>query len=106
MADVPVPEFSNEDVEDGKVFAAIGYLGILFLVPLLAKPENKYCRAHAKQGLVLFVAWVICAVIPFLGWFIGWPIILVLAIISLVKAAQGQFWKVPWLGDIAAKLNF
>jgi len=106
MVDTPALEFTPEDIEDGKVFSAIGYLGILFLVPLLAKPDNKFCRAHAKQGLILFVAWIICGIIPFVGWFIGWPIIFVLAIIGLVKAAQGQFWKVPWLGDIAAKLNF
>ncbi len=106
MVETPASEFTPQEIEDGKVFAAIGYLGILFLIPLLAKPENKFCRAHAKQGLVLFVAWIICAVIPFLGWFIGWPIIFILAIIGLIKAAQGQFWKVPWLGNIAAKLTF
>ena len=106
MAEATPLEFSPEEIEDGKVFAGIGYLGILFLLPLLAKPENKFCRAHAKQGMVIFVAWIICGIIPFVGWFIGWPILFVLAIIGLIKALQGQFWKVPWLGDIAAKLNF
>jgi uncharacterized membrane protein len=106
MAEAMPLEFSAEEIEDGKVFAGIGYLGILFLLPLLAKPENKFCRAHAKQGMVIFIAWVVCGIIPFVGWFIGWPILFVLAIIGLIKAFQGQFWKVPWLGDIAAKLNF
>ena len=39
---------------DNKIIAAIGYIWILFLIPLLLKSKNEYCHFHAKQGLVLF----------------------------------------------------
>ena len=31
----------DKEIQDGKIFAVIGYLGILCLIPLLVKKENK-----------------------------------------------------------------
>jgi len=45
---------SGGEVEEGKVYAIVGYLGILFLIPLLALPKNKFAQYHARQGMVLF----------------------------------------------------
>ena len=44
----------NKEIEDGKIWAFIGYWWILFLVPLLGKKDNKFALFHGKQGLVLF----------------------------------------------------
>lgn len=104
MAETTSLEFSAEEIEDGKTFAGIGYLGILFLIPLLAKPENKFCRAHAKQGLVLCIAWI-PAVIPFIGWLWG-LFVLVCMIMGLIAAFGGKYQKLPLFGMIAEKLTF
>lgn len=104
MAETTSLEFSAEEIEDGKTFAGIGYLGILFLIPLLAKPENKFCRAHAKQGLVLCIAWIL-AVIPFIGWLWG-IFVLVCMIMGLIAAFNGRYQKLPLFGVIAEKLTF
>ncbi len=104
MAETTSLEFSAEEIEDGKTFAGIGYLGILFLIPLLAKPENKFCRAHAKQGLVLCIAWIL-AVIPFIGWLWG-IFVLVCMIMGLIAAFNGKYQKLPLFGAIAEKLTF
>ena len=104
MAETTSVEFSAEEIEDGKTFAGIGYLGILFLIPLLAKPENKFCRAHAKQGLVLCIAWIL-AVIPFIGWLWG-IFVLVCMIMGLIAAFNGKYQKLPLFGMIAEKLTF
>jgi len=104
MAETTSLEFSAEEIEDGKTFAGIGYLGILFLIPLLAKPENKFCRAHAKQGLVLCIAWI-PAVIPFIGWLWG-LFVLVCMIMGLIAAFGGKYQKLPLFGAIAEKLTF
>ncbi|MEE8639097.1 MAG: hypothetical protein V3T41_01675 [bacterium] len=104
MAETTSLEFSAEEIEDGKTFAGIGYLGILFLIPLLAKPENKFCRAHAKQGLVLCIAWIL-AVIPFIGWLWG-IFVLVCMIMGLIAAFNGKYQKLPLFGMIAEKLTF
>ena len=95
-----------------KLLAAIGYLGILFLVPLLAKKESKFCQFHAKQGLVLFIADVILYFvgwIPFLGWVIlavGGIFVLILVIMGIINAANGKYWEMPVLGQYAKKFNF
>jgi uncharacterized membrane protein len=106
-----MPE-TNQEVEEGKIWAFIGYWWILFLVPLLGKKDNKFALFHGKQGLVLFafeiLIWVL-SYIPVIGWFIIGPIggivCLVLAIIGMVKSLQGIYWKMPVLGDIAEKIK-
>lgn len=112
------------EVEEGKTLAAIGYLGILFLVPLLAKKENAYCQHHGKQGAVLFGLEVIGAVVliiisivmgfvPCAGWLISlvlwlafWAGALGLSIWGLVTALKGEYWKMPVIAPLAEKLNF
>jgi uncharacterized membrane protein len=47
--------------------------------------------------------------IPFLGWLtiLIWPLIglagLVIWVVLLLKANQGQMWKLPVIGDMAEK---
>jgi uncharacterized membrane protein len=106
-----MPEIDKE-VEEGKIFAFIGYWWILFLVPLLAKKNNKFAYTHGKQGMVLFaleiIVWIL-SYIPVIGWFIIGPIgsiiCIILAIIGMVKSLQGKYWKMPVLGDIAEKIK-
>ena len=104
-------KFDQKDIDDNKVLAAIGYLCILFLVPLLAAKNSPFAQFHAKQGLILFVGWVIVWVIgliPILGWIIGFLGTIALAVISLIgliKALQGEAWEIPMVADFAKKLK-
>ena len=62
------PVSDDAVVEEGKALAWLSYIGILFLVPLLAKKDNAFCMHHAKQGLVYFIiefCLAILLVIPF-----------------------------------------
>ncbi len=101
----------DKTVEEGKIWAFIGYWWILFLVPLLGKKDNKFALFHGKQGMVLFVFWIVISIIffiPIIGPiinFLGWIIYIILAIIGMVKSFQGEYWKMPVLGDIAEKIN-
>ena len=101
----------NKEIQEGKVFAVIAYLWILCLVPLLLKKENKFALFHAKQGLVLFITeialWII-GIIPILGWLIsilGSLACGILALIGIIQALMGNYWKMPLLGDYAEKIN-
>ena len=49
------PQAPDTVVED-RIFAALSYVSILFIVPLILKNENEDIHFHAKQGLVLFGA--------------------------------------------------
>lgn len=98
-------QFDPQDIQNNKVMALLAYLGFLFLIPLLAAPNSKFARYHANQGLVLFILEAITSVIsiiPF-GWIIGGILGifgLVLTIIGIVNAANGQAKQLPLIGGI------
>jgi len=118
-APVPTPNLNSEqaptgdpkDIEENKILAVIGYLGILFLVPLLAKKESPYAQFHGRQGMVLFIVEVVgylIAVIPFVGWFLSLILgifTFVLAIMGIINAAGGKMKELPVIGEYAKKIN-
>ncbi len=101
----------TNDVGENKVIAIIGYLGFLCLVPLLLKKDSPYAQFHGKQGLVLLIAWLILnavGIIPILGWmvaFLGNIACIVLMIVGIVNAANGEKKELPWIGEYAKKIN-
>ncbi len=108
---VTTTDFTAEDIQDNKVIAALSYLGLLLLVPLLAKKDSPFCQFHAKQGLVLLIAWVIIgavSVIPILGWIvgiIGSLFLFVCFIMGLVNALSGQASELPLIGQYSSLFN-
>lgn len=89
------------------------YLWILAVVPLVVEKNDPEVQWHAKHGLVITIAeiilWVIVAIIthiPVLGvlgcvlWLL-WPLILVLRIILIVKAVNGQRLLIPGISEYA-----
>lgn len=100
-------KLNSEDIESNKVVAAISYIWILCFVPLFLKRDSAFCQFHAKQGLVLFVieiiGWLVF-LIPVIGWLLM-VLIIILAVIGFVNALQGNFWKMPIIGDLAEKIN-
>ena len=88
---------------------------IIFLV-LEPYNQNRFIRFHSFQNIFFHVAWFalwiglsIVAHIPLLGWLtiLIWPLIglagLIIWIILLLKANQGQMYKLPVIGDMAEK---
>lgn len=94
--------------------SVLAYIGFLFLVPLLACPNSKFARYHTNQGLVLFllefalgVVTGILVIIPIAGLIIGGLLsavggifTLVLMIMGIINAAQGQAKELPLIGKI------
>ena len=112
MAEENVPSGGGSDVEDNKGIAAIGYLGILFLVPLLAKKDSPFAQYHAKQGLVLFIAEIILYAVGFVLTFITcgfvcfimriiWLLVIILVILGIVNAVSGKTTPLPVIGKMA-----
>ena len=92
------------------VAALLSYLmgfitGIIFF---LIEKDNKFVRFHAMQSIItfgsIFVLQLFAAYMPFIG-VILMPILsvgcLVLWIICMIKAYQGETFKLPVVGDIA-----
>ena len=59
-----------KDDSDSKLFAFLGVLltVIGYIIVMVARKEDKYAMYYAKQGLILFIAWVIVAIAR---WIIG-----------------------------------
>jgi uncharacterized membrane protein len=86
------------------------------LVFILIEKENKFVRFHAMQSIVTFGAVTAAAVvlsvlgiIPHIGFvfsvlsWILWVLAVVLWVVLMIKAYQGERFKLPIAGDIAEK---
>ena len=85
------------DIDMTKLYAVLAYIGILFLFPLLLCKDSEFVRFHTNQGIILFIASVICAVIPIVGWIasIG---VLVLMVFGLINVSNGEMKELPVIG--------
>ena len=103
-----VPVMANDDVEKNKVWAIVAYLGILgVLIVLLTEAKNSpFAKFHLNQSLPIAIAGLIgsavLGMIPFVGWALL-PIlsigVLVLMIMGIINAAQGEAKKLPIVGN-------
>ena len=80
------------------------------LVFFLIEKKNKFVRFHALQSIIVFgvltLASIVLGWIPIIGWVIGWiiwVIAIILWILLMVKAYQGEKFKLPWAGNLAEK---
>ena len=128
------------EIEEGPAaesiaLAAVGYLPVLFFLPLLVRKEDEFARFHGKQSLVLFLAlvalWVCIWVVDLLfgrvlgsmlllgvvfkglAWFVhnivGGLVSLsyiVVMVLGVVQASLGRYWRMPLLGVYAERLRF
>ncbi|MGB9198816.1 MAG: DUF4870 domain-containing protein [Terriglobales bacterium] len=116
---VPVANVVTGSGLDDNVAGALAYVTIIpAIVFLVMEPYNhkKFIRFHAFQCLFFAVAWTvlwiglsIVAHIPFLGWMtiLIWPLVslvgFIIWLILVLKAYQGQMFKLPVIGDMAEK---
>lgn len=104
---------------------ALSYvLGLITGIVFLMLEKDSFVRFHAFQSIIASVAWLvfwiafgiatsILAIIPFLGFLVallGMLISLVLGlgamvlwIVLIIKAYQGERWKLPYVGDMAER---
>ncbi|HEY41277.1 MAG TPA: DUF4870 domain-containing protein [Dehalococcoidia bacterium] len=81
--------------------------GIIFFI---MEKENQFVRFHAMQSIVTFGAFTIVSIvlsfIPVVGWVLGMLLgilAFILWIILMMKAYQGEKYKLPIAGDFAEK---
>jgi uncharacterized membrane protein len=105
------------DAQDGRTMAILAY--ILFFIPLLtgAHKDSPFVHFHTNQGTVLFIVaaiygfvYGILSVVLALLPVVGWALILVLGIISvifpilcivgIVNAVNGKMQPLPVIGGI------
>jgi uncharacterized membrane protein len=109
-------------VTGGMTDNVAGLLAYFTIIPaiifLIVEPfnRNRFVRFHAWQSVFFHFAWIvlwiglrIIAHIPFLGWLtiLVWPLVMlagfIVWLILVLKAYQGQMFKLPVIGDMAEK---
>ena len=90
-------------------YVGIWITGIIFLI---VEQKSRFVRFHAIQSTIVFgalgTAYAILNQIPFVGWFFSVIIgvlTFILWIVLMVKAYQGELYKVPLAGDLAEKTS-
>jgi len=94
----------------------LAYLGLLALVPLLVEKDDQEVQWHAKHGLVLTAFWIIVFMVFMMLSFIPgvgcvtsvisiflWIPMLIIMVLCIVKAVNGQRFKIPGVSDFADK---
>ena len=97
----------DENIE-GLLCYVLGWItGIVFL---LLEKDNRFVKFHALQSMITFgilnVFYVVLAAIPFVGMALGWIVIitsLIVWVISMLKAYEGEMYKLPYVGDVVEK---
>src|SRR5687767_5191948 len=70
---------------DRTLMLILSYLGILVLIPLLTKKEDKEIQWHAKNGLVFLGAFLVLAIVTFIvDWILPTAVSCLLSIIWCV----------------------
>jgi uncharacterized membrane protein len=104
---------------------ALAYVGILPAIVLLALPalkEHRFVRFHAWQslflaagtlvvGIVAKLLFMLLSLFPFLGFLLAWLLAGLVALATfflwiaiITKAALGEAWELPFIGQRAASL--
>ena len=97
-------DYKNEDIEKNKTEAFLSYFWILSLYVYLVKKKSKFAQFHAKQGLVLF-ALSFATIVPFFGQLFG-LVLLVVSVVGMIKAYNGEWYKIPFVYDLSKKIKF
>ncbi len=91
--------------------AVIAY--IIFFIPLLTDAKNDpFVKYHVKQGLVLFIGYIVemfIGMIPIIGWIL-YPLLgiflFIMFIIGIMNAVGGKEKPLPVIGGFAQNFKF
>ena len=101
----------DPEIQEGKFFAAVGYLSVLCFVPLILKKGNRFAEFHGKQGLVLFILEVAASIlkaVPALGdivFTLAFVVLGILSLVGIVKVLMGEYWEMPVIQEVASKIS-
>jgi len=98
-------KMSNK-VKNKNGLAALSYLWILCIIPLLAS-KDEFVKFHARQGVILFLIELVLSLIawiPLVGWLASLMVVIV-CVIGIIKALNGEKWEIPYIYDWSKKIK-
>lgn len=109
MADAPQNQDDITGIDQSRLLAAMSYLAFLVFFSLFANRGDAFVSYHARQGLIIFIGYVLGGIASIWVPIIGNLFILLLMIVSVmgvIHAVQGNRWKIPVITNIANKFTF
>ncbi|MBI4117653.1 MAG: DUF4870 domain-containing protein [Parcubacteria group bacterium] len=100
----------NPDIANNRIHAALAYVWILCVIPLVFRRDSEYAQFHGKQGFMLLLIELfssLLGLIPNIGFVffvIGWVYAVTLSGLGVIRAAQGEKWQMPIWGEYAKRL--
>jgi uncharacterized membrane protein len=120
--------------QEATLFAALGYIPLLFFLPLFIGPRDSFARFHGRQSLVMFVVVLVFQVFVWVSdlvlgrimgsmfllgfffksvaWIVHYPLGFIVAgaytvavVAGVVQAATGQYWRIPVIGAYAERIR-
>ena len=91
-----------------KLLGALSYVSFFCILALCLKKKSAFCQHHGKQGLVLTGVFLCFGWLGVLGAIFALLLMLlhlIPALLGIVKAAQGEMWKMPFICKIADKID-
>ena len=101
-------EFADEqDIASNKFMAICAYLGILVLIPLILGKHSRFASFHAKQGINVFLIYVLSGIVsyipllPFDGIISGIAYVtaIIFSILGILNVLRGAMKRLPIIGD-------
>ena len=89
---------------NAKLYSVLAYIGILWIVGLLAAKDDVFVKYHVNQGLILFllgIAGSVIGIIPILGTIVAAVVgvfCFVCFILGIVNAVKGEMKPLPFIG--------
>lgn len=115
----PPPPGAGPGASDRTIMIVLSYLGILALIPLLVKKEDREVQWHARNGLMMFAAYIVILILwsvfqhfmpsaitcglSFVGCVL-WLGYLALCIMGIMKGLRGERLRLPMISDFADKI--
>lgn len=123
-------DYTKKDIEDNKGLALISYMGPFVFIPYFCGKDSDYVKYHAKQGMNLFIVWVMYLVIYSLlslikvtkkctlimgqiiscdevtPWWVTFPLGLIgfalfaISVVGIVYTVMGKAKKLPVIGKL------
>ena len=138
LTDTPIEESespgSEQPSSEAVLWAAVGYVPLLFFLPLFVGTREPFAKFHGRQSLVMFALVVLFNIVvsftdlvlgrilggmfligfffKAVAWLIHYPAgfivalaYTVLVVFGIVQAATGQYSRIPVVGAYAERLK-
>lgn len=97
-----------EEIQQGKTMAIVAYL--IFFIPLLMEDmrKNKFVMFHTEQSILIVILYVLVSIVGTLTCGVGmvlYILCIVLQVIGIINAANGEVKLLPVIGQYGEKLN-